>query len=150
MGKTLALLCILAAPAGAYDFKGVEPGKDVAAARSLGLECMYSKCHGLVDVLDFGGTLEAHYTDSGTVTDVTFSGMPHRYAALRAALVAKYGKPSSSVVLVKQNKLGARVDSHVDTWQSADGVMVLDEYAELDTLALMLRQAEPLRANAGI
>jgi len=150
MGKTLALLCILAAPAGAYDLKGLGPGVDVEAARSAGLECMYSKCEGGLHLLTFGGIVKAHYTDSGTVTDLTFTALPHRYAELRAALVAKYGKPSSSVVLAKQNALGARIDSHVDTWTSADGEMILDEYTDLETMSLILRRVQPATLNAGI
>lgn len=150
MRRIFALLVILAAPAGAYDLKGLGPGKDVETARSAGLECRYSKCTGGLDLLTFGGTVKAHYTDAGTITDLTFSAMPHRYAELKAALVEKFGKPSSSVVLAKQNGFGARLDSHVDTWQSSDGIMVLDEYAELQELTLSLRQTEPLRANAGI
>lgn len=150
MGKTLALLCILAAPAGAYDLKGVGPGVDVAAARSAGLECMYSKCTGGLDILTWGGTVQAHYTDAGTVTDVTFDAMPHRYTELRAALVAKYGKPKNSGVVTKQNRLGAKIDSHVDLWEADGQTMLLDEYAELDSMTLTIRKTEPARINAGI
>lgn len=150
MGKALALFLILAAPAGAYDLRGVGPGLDVEAARSAGLECMYSKCYGGLDLLTFGGMATAHYTESGTVTDITFTAMPHRYGELKAALVAKYGKPTSSVVLPKMNSFGARVDSHVDTWTSADSEMVLDEYSEIDTMALLIQRKQQARLNAGI
>lgn len=150
MVKKLALLCILAAPAGAYDLKGLGPGVDVEAVKAAGIECMYSKCHGGLDLLTFGGMVKAHYNDAGTVTDLTFTAMPHRYAELRAALVAKYGKPQSSVVLAKQNGFGARVDSHVDTWTSEDSEMVLDEYSEIDTLALLIQRKTAARVSAGI
>lgn len=150
MRKTLLSLCLLASTAGAYDLKGVGPGVDVAVARSAGLECLYSKCTGGLDVLTFGGNVKAHYTDAGTVTDLTFTAMPHRYAELKAALVAKFGKPTSSVVLPKQNGFGARVDSHVDTWTSEDSEMVLDEYSEIDTLALLIQRKTAARLNAGI
>lgn len=150
MRRILALACLLASTAGAYDLKGVGPGVDVGAARSAGLECMYSKCYGGLDLLTFGGMATAHYTDAGTVTDVTFDAMPHRYAEIRAALVAKYGKPKSSGVVTKQNKLGAKIDSHADLWEADGQVMLLDEYAQMDTLSLTIRNAEPVRLNAGI
>lgn len=150
MGKTIALVCFLASTAGAYDLKGVGPGADVAVARSAGLECLYSKCRGGLDLLTFGGMVEANYTETGTVTDVTFDAMPHRYTELRAALVAKYGKPKSSGVVVKQNNFGAKIDSHVDLWEADGQTMLLDEYAELASMTLTIRQAEPKRVNAGI
>lgn len=149
--KTLALLLILASStAGAYDLQGIEPGGFVEVAKAAGLECMYQKCEGALPVLDFQMSVRVDYDQAGNVMFLTASGMPHRYSQIRSALVAKYGKPKSAGVMTKQNAFGATLQSHVDMWESADSVMVLDEFAEVNELTLSIRKPEPKQANAGI
>lgn len=153
--KTLALLFVLAAPAGAASFgvRDVELGKVLdSSTKPETVSCYMGHCHGSVDVLDFSGDLTFYtWPDSGAIDDITLVVSYQHFDSLAAALTDKYGKPATSQGLQKQNGFGARVSSRVLAWIAVDGsTMVLDEHGSLTTSVLTIRSKQEPRKSAGI
>lgn len=152
MVKFLVLAgCLVATSAGALGVQDVEVGQPLATAPA-GVSCSYGHCRGVIDVLTFGGILDfMTVSDANVVDDLTLATDPTHFDALASALTAKYGKPTSSTVLHKQNAFGAQVNGRVLAWVDADGTTaVLDEFGTLRDLVLTIRTKQEPRKSAGI
>lgn len=152
MRKTLALLCLLAAPAGAYDLRGIEPGKALdPSALPPGVTCAGQLCHGFMDVLDFTTVVDIIKGDDGTVLDVSASFTYLNFGKLAKALTDKYGKPKQSATVEKANAFGARTTSKMMLWEQDGYQMLLDERSgSLTDGALSIRVLDKPRQSAGI
>lgn len=151
MGKTIALLCLLASTVGAYDLRGIEPGKALTAdALPTGVTCEGHLCHGFLPVLTFTTVVDIIKDDDGTVIDVTASYGSASFAELSSALTAKYGKPQESATVPKINSFGARMSSRVRLWKSAGYQMLLDEHTDISNGSLSIRKLDAPQQSAGI
>lgn len=152
MVKLLGLLALLgSATAGALGVQDVEVGQPLSATPA-GVSCSYNHCRGVVDVLTFGGILDFFTRqDSNVVDDLTLATDPKFFDTLAGALTAKYGKPTNSTVLHKQNSFGVQVNGRVLAWVDAEGTTaVLDEFATLRDSLLTIRTKQEPRKSAGI
>lgn len=152
MVKLFGFLALLgSATAGALGVQDVEVGQPLNATPA-GVRCSYNHCRGVIDVLTFGGILDFFTRpDSSIVDDLTLETNPKFFDTLAGALTAKYGKPTSSTVLHKQNAFGAQVNGRVLAWVDAEGTTaVLDEFGTLRDSILTIRTKQEPRKSAGI
>ncbi|HTJ78635.1 MAG TPA: hypothetical protein VL357_06530 [Rariglobus sp.] len=71
---------------------------------------------------------------------------PIEFTTLKAALVEKYGPPTTETVNVMENGFGAKFDSHTITWKMDNGRIRLEEYyrtTETSQLTWMLNTPWP-------
>lgn len=155
MRKLLILSALFAAPAlaGPFGVQGVELGRTLAeTAKPSGISCYRTHCHGLIDVLTFGGVMDVYADpDSEVIGDITLEVPAGRFSEMADALIGKFGQPTHGTNLNKQNGFGAKVYSRVLEWVDTDGsTMVLDEFGSLQDSKLTIREKQQPRTSAGI
>lgn len=128
----------------------VEAGKPIVD-KPAAVQCYMGHCHGVVDVLHFGGLMDFYVTSEGTAADISLEVSSQFYPELAQAFIDKYGKPSRSDLVDMQNAFGAKIKSHVLYWEADDGsTMVLSEYSTLRESRLMIRTKQEPVKSAGI
>lgn len=134
----------------AFGVLNVEAGKPLTD-KPAAISCYMGHCHGVVDVLHFGGLMDFYVTPAGTADDISLEVSSPFYSELAQALIDKYGKPSKVDLVDMQNAYGARVKSHILMWEGPDGsTMVLNEYSSLKESRLMIRTKQVPAKSAGI
>lgn len=124
----------------AFGLKGVEVG---APYDSAAINAVFGSADdgavGLAGVI--AGVHSTEYKGNLLEIDATFP--TYGFAPIKAALVAKYGKPKSSVALPMVNAYGARVTSYVLTWRNAAGdeMVLMSAIGEIGTGSLSIKSA---------
>ncbi len=80
------------------------------------------------------------FTDKdGTIEEVSASFSTSSFEAVLAALIEKYGKPTSQESERVQNKIGTTFNSMSATWKLSDGTLVVRERSgKVDTMSLQI------------
>ena len=135
MIRTICTLVVLfaSAPVGALDLAGFELGQELTMmnradmTRSEGGFCTETSCRGPKMLGDYAVTVFVQANPAGRIQLITVSMPAERKAALLAAAIEKFGKPSKVVTGEVQNRFGARFSQATAAWSMKDGSVVFFE-----------------------
>lgn len=120
-----------------FDFKGLELGKrfneSELPSKNIGASCFINKsrtlCNGLTKIAGHDGDIFIATNAAQNIDAISIQFKTEYYDDILAALIEKFGKPTSTSNSKVHNSFGATFDQIVTTWKNDTGDFIrLERY----------------------